>query len=71
MQKRQGRPKEVKNKTSHKVTLRLVLYLIEMILFLEEVLNSLVRNHALIENVSASLGALHHFDDLCICATIH
>ena len=40
-------------------------------LVLEEILNSLVRYHLLIENVSTSLRALNHLDNLCICATIH
>ena len=33
-------------------------------LVLEEVLDSLVWNHTLIKDVSTSLGALHHLDDL-------
>jgi len=38
-------------------------------LILEEILNSLVWHHLLIENVSTSLRALNHLDNLCICAT--
>lgn len=33
-------------------------------LVLEEVFNGLVRNHLLIKDVSASLGALYHLDNL-------
>ena len=39
-------------------------------LFLEEILNSLVGNHLLIVDISTGLGALHHFDHLCISASI-
>ena len=40
-------------------------------LFLEEILNSLVRNHTLIENVGTSLRALNHLDNLGLCASVH
>ena len=40
-------------------------------LVVEEILNSLVWYHLLIENVCTSLRALNHLDNLCICATIH
>ena len=40
------------------------------ILVLEEVLNGLIRNHLLIEDVSASLWAAHHLDYLRVSATI-
>ena len=39
-------------------------------LILEKVLNSLVRNHLLVEDVSTSLWALYHLDYLCVSATI-
>ena len=39
-------------------------------LILKEVLNLFVRNHLLVEDVSTSLGALHHLDYLCVSATI-
>ena len=45
-------------------------YSIYQKLVLEEVLNSLVRNHLLVEDVSTSLGALYHLDNLCVSATI-
>ena len=37
---------------------------------LEEVLNGLVGNHLLVEDVSTRLGALHHTNNLRVCATI-
>ncbi len=46
------------------------LFILFLILVLEEVLNSLVRNHLLIKDVSTRLGALYHLDNLCISATI-
>ena len=39
-------------------------------LVLEEILNGLVGNHLLIEDVSTSLGALYHLNNLCVSATI-
>jgi len=39
-------------------------------LVLEEVLNSLVGNHLLVEDVSTRLRALYHLDNLCVSATI-
>ena len=37
---------------------------------LKEVLDGLIGNHLLVEDVSTSLGALHHLDNLCVSATI-
>ena len=39
-------------------------------LVLEEVLNGFVGNHLLVKDVSTSLGALNHLDNLCVSATI-
>ena len=44
--------------------MRLILFRVEIRLFLEEILNGLVRDHTLIKDVSTCLGALHHLDDL-------
>ena len=41
-----------------------------VVLVLEEILNLFVGNHLLIKDVSTSLGALHHLDNLRISATI-
>ena len=49
----------------------LLLYCQTKKLVFEEILHSLIRHHFLIENVSTSLGALYHFDNLCVCTTIH
>ena len=45
------------------------LYLLRR-LVLKEVLYCLVGNHLLIENISTGLRTLHHFDNLCVSATI-
>jgi len=57
-------------KRGRKFTCNLSFYLINRILILKEVLNSLVRNHLLVEDVSTRLGALYHLDNLCLSATI-
>ena len=41
-----------------------------LLLVLEEVINLFVANHALVEGVSTSLGALYHLDNLGIATTI-
>jgi hypothetical protein len=40
------------------------------VLVLEEILYCLIGNHLLIEDVSTGLGALYHFDNFCVCATV-
>ncbi len=39
-------------------------------LVLKEILNSLVRNHLLVKDVSACLGASLHLYNLCVCTPV-
>ena len=52
-----------KAETSFSFSLFCIVFLI---LVLKEVLNGLVGNHLLVEDVSTSLGALYHLDNLCV-----
>lgn len=65
-----GKIKKVAKHAFYDLISNVIIYFTYEILFLEEVLNSLIGNHLLIENVCTGLRALHHLNHLCISATI-